>query len=124
MQASTPSLKNLDAKDLYTFQNNDQREVFNKVIHELRCSVCQNQSLSDSMAPLAVDLRQEIYQRVQKNYSEKEIINFVTDRYGDFAVYDPPLNWQTGVLWFGPFILLVIGLVVFSKYLSHSHSTP
>lgn len=105
------------ARDIYPFNNPDQRDVFTKIIHELRCSVCQNQNLSDSMAPLAVDLRNEIYQKIQLQYSESEVIEFVTSRYGDFVLYNPPLHWSTTFLWFGPLLILVIGLLFFAKYI-------
>ena len=105
------------AHDIYPFSDPSQRDLFTKVIHELRCSVCQNQNLSDSMAPLAVDLRNEIYQKVQSHYSELEIIEFVTHRYGVFVLYNPPLQWNTAFLWFGPVLILAMGLFLFSKYL-------
>lgn len=110
------SQPNDQARDIYTFGDPSQRDLFTKVIHELRCSVCQNQNLSDSMAPLAVDLRNEIYQKVQSQYSKSQIIEFVTSRYGDFVLYKPPLQWGTTVLWFGPLIIVAIGLLFFAKH--------
>ncbi len=105
------------AHDIYDFYDAEQRDLFNKIIHELRCMVCQNQNLSDSMAPLAIDLKNEIYQKVQSNYTESEIFEFVTERYGAFVLYDPLLQWNTAFLWFGPLLILVVGLFLFSKYL-------
>ena len=76
---------------------------------ELRCLVCQNQTLADSSAPLAEDLRREVRGMIAKNMSDQEIIDFLVARYGDFVRYRPPLKATTALLWLGPFFLLVIG---------------
>jgi cytochrome c-type biogenesis protein CcmH len=106
------------AQDVYPFADPNQRDLFNKIIHELRCSVCQNQNLSDSMAPLAIDLRNEIYQKIQSQHSTLEIIEFVTHRYGEFVLYNPPLQWSTVFLWFGPLIILATGLIFLAKFIN------
>jgi cytochrome c-type biogenesis protein CcmH len=77
---------------------------------ELRCLVCQNQTLADSNAPLAEDLRREVREMIAKNMSDKEIIEFLVARYGDFVLYRPPLKATTTLLWVGPFVLLIVGL--------------
>jgi cytochrome c-type biogenesis protein CcmH len=79
---------------------------------ELRCLVCQNQTLADSNAPLAEDLRREVREMIVKNMSDKEIIDFLVERYGDFVLYRPPLKATTTLLWVGPFVLLVAGATV------------
>lgn len=76
---------------------------------ELRCLVCQNQTLADSNAPLAEDLRREVREMIAKDMSDKEIIDFLVARYGDFVLYRPPLKATTTLLWVGPFILLILG---------------
>jgi cytochrome c-type biogenesis protein CcmH len=76
---------------------------------ELRCLVCQNQTLADSSAPLAEDLRLEIRELIAKGLSDKEITEYLVARYGDFVRYRPPLKSQTVLLWIGPFLLLVAG---------------
>ncbi|MBS0180896.1 MAG: cytochrome c-type biogenesis protein CcmH [Nitrospira sp.] len=76
---------------------------------ELRCLVCQNQTLADSNAPLAEDLRREVREMIAKDMSDKEIIDFLVARYGDFVLYRPPLKATTTLLWVGPFVLLMIG---------------
>jgi cytochrome c-type biogenesis protein CcmH len=76
---------------------------------ELRCLVCQNQTLADSNAPLAEDLRREVREMIAKNMSDQEIIEFLVSRYGDFVLYRPPLKATTTVLWIGPFVLMAIG---------------
>lgn len=76
---------------------------------ELRCLVCQNQTLADSNAPLAEDLRREVREMIAKNMSDQEIIDFLVQRYGDFVLYRPPWKASTTLLWIGPFFLLGIG---------------
>ncbi len=84
---------------------------------ELRCLVCQNETLADSRADLAGDLRREIREQMKAGKSDKEIIAFLTTRYGDFVLYRPPVKPATYLLWFGPFALLVIGLGLLYRYL-------
>jgi cytochrome c-type biogenesis protein CcmH len=77
---------------------------------ELRCLVCQNQTIADSHADLAIDLRQQIRELLQKGQSDQQVMQYMTDRYGDFVLYRPPVKSTTWFLWFGPGILLVGGL--------------
>src|SRR5467141_480850 len=79
---------------------------------ELRCLVCQNQSLAESNAGLAVDLRNQIRAQLARGASEREVVDFMVARYGDFVLYRPPLKASTIVLWFGPFLLLIAGIYV------------
>jgi cytochrome c-type biogenesis protein CcmH len=79
---------------------------------ELRCLVCQNQSLADSNAPLAEDLRDQIREQMRKGSSDRQVIDYLVARYGDFVRYRPPLKARTILLWFGPFLLLVLGIVL------------
>jgi cytochrome c-type biogenesis protein CcmH len=84
---------------------------------ELRCLVCQNETLADSRAGLAEDLRREIREQIKAGKSDKEIIAFLTARYGDFVLYRPRVTPTTYLLWFGPFILLGVGLVFLYRQL-------
>jgi len=84
---------------------------------QLRCLVCQNETLADSRADLAQDLRREIREQIKAGKNDKEIIAFLTARYGDFVLYNPPVKMTTYLLWFGPFILLVTGTGVLYRYL-------
>ena len=79
---------------------------------ELRCLVCQNQTLADSNAPLAVDLRNQVREQLKSGKSERDVIDFLVARYGDFVLYRPPLQANTVLLWAGPFLLLVAGLAL------------
>jgi cytochrome c-type biogenesis protein CcmH len=76
----------------------------------LRCLVCQNESLASSRSDLAKDLRQEVRDQMKKGLSDKEIIDYLVSRYGDFVLFDPPMKSYTLLLWYGPFALLLIGL--------------
>ena len=88
-----------------------------KLSEELRCLVCQNQNIADSNAELAQDLRREIRSMIQAGKSDKEIIDFMVVRYGDFVLYRPPLKATTILLWAGPLLLMLIGLVALVSYL-------
>jgi len=81
------------------------------ISEELRCLVCQNESLAGSQADLAKDLRREIREQIAKGRSDQEILDFMVGRYGDFVRYRPPLKGTTFLLWFGPFVLLVVGVI-------------
>lgn len=78
---------------------------------ELRCLVCQNSTLADSDAPLAQDLRREIRKLMGAGKTDEEIVAYLVERYGDFVTFRPPVNASTALLWFGPFIMLIIGAI-------------
>ena len=81
----------------------------NALALELRCLVCQNQTLADSNAPLAVDLRNQIREQLKAGKSEQDVVDFLVARYGDFVLYRPPFKASTVALWAGPFLILVFG---------------
>jgi cytochrome c-type biogenesis protein CcmH len=88
-----------------------------KLSHELRCLQCQNQTLADSPSDLAADLRREIRAQMKAGKSDQEIIAFLTQRYGQFILYRPRVTPLTYLLWFGPFVLLLAGLLVLFRYI-------
>lgn len=92
------------------FDSTEQRERFQELTGELRCLVCQNQSLADSDADLAQDMRQEVLKLMKAGHSDDEIRAFLVERYGDFVLYDPPMAPSTWLLWFGPGLLVIIGI--------------
>ncbi len=94
------------------FEDPANEERFRELTVELRCLVCQNQTLSDSDAPLAQDLRKEIHDMIVAGRSDAEIKEFMVARYGDFVLYRPPVQTNTLILWAAPLILLLIGGVV------------
>ncbi|HEK0909804.1 TPA: cytochrome c-type biogenesis protein CcmH [Pseudomonas putida] len=100
------------AIDTYQFRDDAERERYQKLTKELRCPKCQNQDIADSNAPIAADLRREIFRMLGENQSNQQIIDFMVDRYGDFVRYKPALTARTWLLWFGPGVLLAGGFVV------------
>lgn len=97
------------------FDSPEQEARFNDLASELRCLVCQNQTLSDSDAPLAQDLRSEIFAMMAQGKSDDEIKAFMVERYGDFVLYRPPLQTNTLVLWLAPLLLLAVGGLVTAR---------
>lgn len=100
------------ATDIYSFKEPQQQQRFQTLTAQLRCLVCQNQSLTESNAPLAQDLRRLIAEKINLGLDDQHIRHFLVERYGDFILYQPPLNKMTYFLWFGPFLLLLFGLVI------------
>mgnify|MGYP001811887544 FL=1 len=101
------------AVDLTDFVGNKELEDrYQTLVTELRCLVCQNQTIADSNADLAKDLRREVHDMLVAGKTDDDIKDFMLERYGDFVLYKPPVRTSTVPLWVGPFILLAIGLVV------------
>ena len=88
-----------------------------RLSQNLRCLVCQNETLADSQADLAEDLRDEIREQIKAGKSDTEIIQFLTARYGQFILYKPQVTPTTYLLWFGPFVLLLAGLAILFRYI-------
>ena len=100
------------AVDVYRLQDPEKQKTYEALTSQLRCLVCQNQTIADSHAELAGDLRRQVYEMLQQGKSQDDIIQFMTARYGDFVLYNPPFKAKTGLLWVGPFAFLLIGLVM------------
>lgn len=100
------------AIDTYQFRDDAERERYQQLTKELRCPKCQNQDIADSNAPIAADLRREIFRMLGEGQSNQQIVAFMVDRYGDFVRYKPALSGRTWLLWFGPAILLTGGFVM------------
>ncbi|MDH5181392.1 MAG: cytochrome c-type biogenesis protein CcmH [Gammaproteobacteria bacterium] len=111
---------------IYAFEFDDPAKEarFKRLSEELRCLVCQNQTLADSGAGLALDLRKELHQMVLRNASDEEIKTFMVSRYGDFVLYNPPVKSSTYLLWFGPFVLVVIALVILIMAIRRNRERP
>lgn len=90
---------------------------------ELRCLVCQNQTLADSHAELAIDLKNQVREKLASGMSNKDVVDFMVQRYGDFVLYRPPVKGTTWLLWFGPFLLLVGGVALLILKLAKRGST-
>ena len=111
--------------DARPLAENPQAEArLKRLAVELRCLVCQNQTLADSNAPLAEDLRREVREMIAKNMSDQEIIDFLVARYGDFVLYRPPLKATTVLLWVGPFVFLAAGATALILTVKRRARTP
>ncbi|VAW76264.1 Cytochrome c heme lyase subunit CcmL [hydrothermal vent metagenome] len=105
--------------EAFDFSGNVNEDRYKHLIAELRCLVCQNQSLADSDAGLAHDLRREVWELMDQGNSDTQITEFLVNRYGDFVLYSPPVKPATYILWYGPFALLAIGSLALIRTLKH-----
>jgi cytochrome c-type biogenesis protein CcmH len=103
---------NVFAVDIYQLPDPEQQKTYETLISQLRCLVCQNQTIADSNAELAADLRRQVFEMLQQGKSKEDIIQFMTDRYGDFVLYKPPFKGKTSLLWVGPVVFLITGFAV------------
>lgn len=100
------------AIDVYQFNSDSDRERFYRLTGELRCPKCQNQNIADSNAPIAKDLRTKIQLMLTEKKTDQEIVDYMIDRYGDFVLYQPRVDRRTWALWFGPALLMILGIIV------------
>ncbi len=103
-------------QDRYVFKTTAQQAQFNQLTQELRCLVCQNETLEASNAPLANDIKDKIYQMVLAAKTNQDILDYLTQRYGDFIDFNPPFVPRTYVLWLGPFVLLLVGFIILYRF--------
>lgn len=99
------------AVEYHPFADPQTEQAYQTLITELRCLVCQNQTIADSNADLAKDLRQQVYTMLQQGQSQQDVVDFMTQRYGDFVLYRPVFSFKTGLLWFGPGLFLLLGVI-------------
>ncbi len=100
------------AIDVYQFDNEQQEQRFRILSEELRCPKCQNQSIADSDAGIAQDMRTRVHTMILEGKSDEDIVDYFVSRYGDFVSYRPPVNAGTSILWLGPILLLLGGAVL------------
>lgn len=100
------------AIDVYQFNDPKKEKRFQELAYELRCPKCQNQNLADSNAEIALDLRAKIQQMLVADKTDTEIVDYMVERYGDFVLYEPRVKPQTYLLWYGPAIFILLGLMV------------
>jgi len=96
----------------YPFEDPEDTARFEQLAEDLRCPKCQNQNLADSNAPVAADLRDKVYELMQEGKSDDEVVTYLVDRYGDFVRYKPPFRLDTLLLWGGPALLLLFGILL------------
>ncbi|MAR01636.1 MAG: cytochrome c-type biogenesis protein CcmH [Oceanospirillaceae bacterium] len=99
----------------YEFDNPEDEARFQQLAEDLRCPKCQNQNLADSNAPVAIDLRNKVYELMQDGQSDDEIVDYLVARYGDFVRYKPPFRADTLLLWGGPLLLLLAGILLMAN---------
>lgn len=107
---------------VFEFSDPTLAQRFQEITGELRCLVCQNQSLADSHAELAGDLRREIFAMMQAGRTDREIIDFMVKRYGEFVLYRPPITLKTLALWFGPAVIFCVGIWFLLRNVRHRRS--
>jgi len=106
------------------FKNPEQQEAYESLTSELRCLVCQNQTIADSNADLAADLRRQVYEMLEKGQSKDEVVKFMTERYGDFVLYNPPFKVKTLLLWLGPVLFFLIGALFVIVLIRRKQTSP
>jgi len=106
------------------FKNPEQQEAYESLTSELRCLVCQNQTIADSNADLAADLRRQVYEMLEKGQSKDEVLKFMTERYGDFVLYNPPFKVKTLLLWLGPVLFFLIGALCVIVLIRRKQASP
>jgi cytochrome c-type biogenesis protein CcmH len=112
------------AVDYHQLANPEQQKAYETIISELRCLVCQNQTIADSNAELAADLRRQVYEMLQQGKSKDDVLQFMTQRYGDFVLYNPPFKTKTGLLWLGPLLFLITGLAMIIWIIRRKKQAP
>ena len=98
--------------EILIFESNENRDLYYSLIGELRCPKCQNQNLLDSNSPLAIDLKNQLYVLINDDYGKDQIKEYMRSRYGDYILYNPPLNKQTLILWFLPLIIFIFAIIL------------
>lgn len=102
------NIVNANSDELVNFASLEKQKRYQNLINEIRCPVCQGQSIGGSNSDLAIDLRNKVKELIQLDKTDEEIYSFMTERYGDFVVFKPPLNPYTYILWFAPIIFIII----------------
>ena len=122
---SLASINAFSAFNTYQFDDPEKKQLFDKLINELRCTVCQNQTIAGSNADLAKDLRDKTYKMVKEGKTEQQIKDFMVDRFTDFVLYRPPVKKSTYLLWAGPFILMLLAIIfLIIQIRNRIHSAP
>ncbi len=110
--------------EFHQFKDRQQERLYLQLVAELRCVKCQNQNLAESNAELAVDMREKTYQMLIKGASRDDVLKYMTDRYGDFVLYNPPFKANTLLLWIGPPIFLFLSLFMLFKLIRNQKNQP
>ena len=114
-----------DQAERITFKNEQSKADYTVLVNELRCLVCQNQTIADSDADLAKDLRAKVFTMVEAGQSQSDVIDYMTTRYGDFVLYRPAFKMKTILLWLGPIVFLLLAIFFVIRWVrAQSTATP
>lgn len=105
------------------FSSEEEERRYHKLIDELRCLVCQNQNLADSNSQLAKDLRNKVYEMVTTNQTDEQVMDYMVSRYGEYVLYNPPLDPVTSIIWIGPFVVLFLAIFLLLLYIQKRNKT-
>jgi len=120
---ATTALSATAEMEVLQFKNPQAEADYRKLTYELRCLVCQNQNLADSHAELALDLKQQAFDMINEGQTPDEIKAYMVQRYGDFVLYKPPFQLNTLLLWLGPFLILILGVVTLVRFVRRQKSS-
>lgn len=109
---------------VFSFRDPNLEQRYKSLTQELRCLVCQNQNIADSHAELAQDLRGKVYEMLDQGSTDEQIVQYMTDRYGDFVLYRPPMKLKTALLWLSPVLALLVGFFIFWRLVKSKSKTP
>ena len=112
------------SQDLYPLESTEKQERFRNLLDELRCPKCQNQNIADSDAPIAEDMRNEVYRMVQEGADEQTVVDAMIERFGEFVHYKPAFDARTALLWLLPLIVVLVGLIVVTVVVRRSARGP
>ena len=113
-------------EDITSFENVTGvtgQERFQSLTNELRCMVCQNQTIAESNAGLAVDLKKQVAKQINEGKTDDQILNFMEERYGEFVLYNPPVSFENSLLWLTPFVVLIIAVLILISALKRQNKS-
>jgi cytochrome c-type biogenesis protein CcmH len=118
---STEVIEDVTSSEIVTGVANQER--FQSLTNELRCMVCQNQTIAESNAGLAVDLKKQVAKQINEGKTDDQILNFMEERYGEFVLYNPPVSLENSLLWLTPFVVLIIAVFILISALKRQNKS-
>jgi cytochrome c-type biogenesis protein CcmH len=118
---STEVIEDVTSSEIVTGVANQER--FQSLTNELRCMVCQNQTIAESNAGLAVDLKKQVAKQINEGKTDDQILNFMEERYGEFVLYNPPVSLENSLLWLTPFVVLIIAVLILISALKRQNKS-
>ena len=118
---STEVIEDITSSEIVTGVADQER--FQSLTNELRCMVCQNQTIAESNAGLAVDLKKQVAKQINEGKTDEQILNFMEERYGEFVLYNPPVSIENSLLWLTPFVVLIIAVLILISALKRQNKS-